>query len=1152
MLSDDPLWYKDAIIYELHVRAFCDSVGDGCGDFRGLTQKLDHLQDLGVTAIWLLPFYPSPLRDDGYDIADYTSINPQYGDLTQFKEFLDAAHERSLRVITELVVNHTSDQHPWFQRARRAPPGSVERDFYVWSDTPDKYRDARIIFKDFETSNWAYDHVAQAYYWHRFYSHQPDLNFDNPAVWEALLPVVDFWFGMGVDGMRLDAIPYLFEREGTNCENLPETHVYLKALRKHVDEKFPNRMLLAEANQWPEDAVAYFGDADECHMSFHFPVMPRLFMAMHMEDRFPVIDILDQTPAIPATAQWALFLRNHDELTLEMVTDEERDYMYRAYAHERHARVNLGIRRRLAPLLGNNRRRIELMNGLLFSLPGTPVLYYGDEIGMGDNIYLGDRNGVRTPMQWSPDRNAGFSKANPQKLYLPIIIDPEYHYEAINVEAQQNNASSLLWWTKRLIGQRKLHKAFGRGTIEFLHPENRRILSFVREYEETRILVVANLSRFVQYVELDLSKYAGAVPVELFGGTAFPRIGTNPYLLTLAPHSFYWFTVPSPAPVEASQTIPTMGGTGMAEIPDLWVSRDWEKLFDGPGTRQLESALRQFILRHDLPGHAHGLRSVSLRETFRVPCGETSSFIALLDLDFARGGTETRLMPLAFASAEAVAAWGSAGSSSGSAAMPNTPRLIARIIGPKPGVLYDAFSTPAFREAILQAFADRATFNGSEGGAIHASQTRVFSDLRGTDQELLTTSLFSTEQTNTSIRYGHRFVLKTFGRIQEGVNPEVELGRYLTEEHPFAHAAPLAGVIEYRRRGRESMALMVLHGFVANEGDAWQHTLDHLSVFYERVATQPPLTGESAAPLHRLLTDAPAPPTEAAAELIHGYLDMVGLLGRRLGELHLALASSYDRPDLAPLPISGQYQRSVYQSMRNVLFNVSDNLGRFRDRIPAEMRDKAAHVRKLQPLLLKEFHTIIERRIHGECLRGHADCHLHQVLSTGKDFVFIDFEGRPKQSLGERRLKRSPLRDVIGLLRSFDYAAYAALFGLSSGRGQAAGMIRQEDRPNLLPWAAAWRHWVHDAFLRGYFGACNDSSFLPADAIERQTLFRVLLLEKLLQETYDELHTRPAWLDIPLSGLLEALGENPQPKDSPASDARELAVKTPPAEGMRA
>src|SRR5688572_22756592 len=541
----ESMWYRNAVIYQAHVRSFYDSDGNGIGDLRGVTQKLDYLQDLGISTLWLLPFYPSPLRDDGYDIADYYAINPIYGTLDDFKEFLQEAHRRSLRVITELVINHTSDQHPWFQRARRASPGSVERDYYVWSETSDKYRDARIIFRDFETSNWTWDPVARAYYWHRFYSHQPDLNFDHPPVHEEIIRVLDFWLELGVDGLRLDAVPYLYEREGTNCENLEETHAYLKTLRSHVDTKYGDRMLIAEANQWPEDAVKYMGEGrgDECHMAFHFPLMPRLFMSVRMEDRTPIIDILEQTPAIPETCQWAMFLRYHDELTLEMVTEEERDYMYRVYARDPKARINLGIRRRLAPLLGNDRRTIELMNGLLFSLPGTPVLYYGDEIGMGDNIYLGDRNGVRTPMQWSGDRNAGFSRANPQQLYLPAIIDPEYHFGTVNVEAQQSNPNSLLWWMKRLIALRKEYKAFGRGSIEFLYPDNRKVLAYIRRFEQETILVVVNLSRLVQYVSLDLSEFEGAVPIELFGSTDFPPVTEAPFFLTLGPHAFYWFSL---------------------------------------------------------------------------------------------------------------------------------------------------------------------------------------------------------------------------------------------------------------------------------------------------------------------------------------------------------------------------------------------------------------------------------------------------------------------------------------------------------------------------------------------------------------------------------------------------------------------------------
>src|SRR5215469_8051987 len=546
-LERDPLWYKAGVIYEVHVRAFFDTNADGTGDFRGLTQKLDYLRDLGVTAIWLLPFYPSPLKDDGYDIADYMNVHPMYGTLVDFKIFLREAHRRGLRVITELVLNHTSDKHPWFQRARRSPPGSRWRDYYVWNDSPEKYAGTRIIFKDTELSNWTWDNVANAYYWHRFYSHQPDLNFDNPVVHREMFKALDFWFGLGVDGVRLDAVPYLYEREGTGCENLPETHAFLKTLRKHVDERFPARVLLAEANQWPEDAIAYFGGGDECQMAFHFPLMPRLFMAIRQEDRFPIIDILSQTPPIPPAAQWAMFLRNHDELTLEMVTDEDRDYMYRVYAHDPAARINFGIRRRLAPLLGNHRRRIELMNGLLFSIPGTPVIYYGDEIGMGDNIYLGDRNSVRTPMQWSADRNAGFSRANPQRLFLPAIIDPEYHYETVNVEAQHDNPHSLLWWMRRLVAMRHRYRAFGRGTLEFLQPENRKVLTFLRRYEDEQLLVVANLSRFVQYVELPLQAWNGMVPVEVFGQTPFPPIGDLPYLLTLGPHTFYWFALEQPS-----------------------------------------------------------------------------------------------------------------------------------------------------------------------------------------------------------------------------------------------------------------------------------------------------------------------------------------------------------------------------------------------------------------------------------------------------------------------------------------------------------------------------------------------------------------------------------------------------------------------------
>src|SRR5437660_356275 len=630
-LDDNPQWYKDAVIYEIHVRAYCDGNGDGIGDFPGLTEKLEFLQDLGVTVLWLLPFYPSPLKDDGYDIADYTNIHPDYGTLQDFRLFLREAHRYGIRVITELVINHTSDQHPWFQRAREAPPGSSARNFYVWSDTQDKYQEARIIFKDFELSNWSLDPVAKAYYWHRFYSHQPDLNFDNPEVHKALFDAVDFWLGMGVDGLRLDAVPYLYEREGTNCENLAETHAFLKALRQHIDKKYRNRMLLAEANQWPEDAVPYFGSGDECHMAFHFPVMPRLFMAVHMEDRFPIIDILDQTPAIPENCQWALFLRNHDELTLEMVTEEDRDYMWRIYARDRQARINLGIRRRLAPLMGNHRGRIHLMNGLLFSFPGTPIIYYGDEIGMGDNIYLGDRNGVRTPMQWSADRNAGFSRANPQQLYLPVIIDPQYHYEQVNVEAQQNSPYSLLWWMKRLISTRKRYKAFGRGTMEFLHPENRKILAFVRRYEEETILVVANLSRLVQCFELDLSAFKGMVPMELSGGTHFPEVTERPYFLNLGPFAFYWFALEKAAWEAALSD----------DVPLLEARGKWNEVFAAPA---LAGAMAGYAgSRRWFGGKTKTIANVRIRDHVSV----NSNVLALLTIEYTDAEPDTYVLPLA-------------------------------------------------------------------------------------------------------------------------------------------------------------------------------------------------------------------------------------------------------------------------------------------------------------------------------------------------------------------------------------------------------------------------------------------------------------------------------------------------------------------------
>jgi maltose alpha-D-glucosyltransferase/alpha-amylase len=1110
MLENDPLWYKDAILYEVHVRAFHDSVGDGTGDFRGLTQKLDYLHDLGITAIWLLPFYPSPLRDDGYDIADYTDIHPHYGMLPDFQEFLDAAHQRGLRVITELVINHTSDQHSWFQRARRAPPGTPERDFYVWSDTPEKYKEARIIFKDFEHSNWSYDPVARAYFWHRFYSHQPDLNYDSKAVWDAIFPVVDFWMGMGVDGMRLDAVPYLYEREGTSCENLPETHAFLKALRKHVDEKFPNRMLLAEANQWPEDAAAYFGNGDESHMAFHFPLMPRLFIAIHMEDRFPIIDIMAQTPTIAESCQWGLFLRNHDELTLEMVTDEERDYMYRAYASDRTARINLGIRRRLAPLLGNNRRRIELMKGLLFSLPGTPVIYYGDEIGMGDNIYLGDRNGVRTPMQWSADRNAGFSRANPQKLYLPIIIDPEYHYEAINVEAQQNNPNSLLCWMKRLIALRKRYKAFGRGTLEFLSPPNRKILAFLRRYQDETILVVANLSRFVQPVELDLGKFQGQLPVEMFGGNPFPRIGKNPYPLTLGPHAFYWFALEAP-PGEA------VGRDGQQDrLPVIAIPSGWEEMARRPVRERLEAVLPEY-LHHQrwAGGSARPAKTALIRDMVPLRYGEAVAFVCLVEADHRDGPGETYIVPVTLVHGDALVGL-----------LERSPEaVIAAFRGTQEGLVLDALAHPPFGTALLEAIAAGRHYF-LEQGEVVAVPFPSFDPYRKELADLPPPVLNRDEQTHSFLHYGNKLILKVIRRIEDGIHPEVEIGRYLTERKGFPHVAPLLGVIERRRRKLEPTLLAVLHAAVPHEGTAWQYTLDELSRFFERVLAQPAdqrrIPALRASVLQLVESDIPPP----VQELIGRYLESVRLLGQRTAELHLALAGETDDPAFAPEPFTQMYQRSIYQSMRNLHRRVFDLLD---ERLPllaeptqALGRQLAAHSEEL----LSRYRSLLERKITAQRTRYHGDYNLGEILYTGKDFVITDFEGEPGRSLSDQRTKRSPLRDVASMLRSFHYAAASALLG-DSPRGRVPGLIRSEDVATLEPWAWTWSVWVSVVFLKSYLEHAGPAAFLPPVPAERNVLLEILLFEKSLRELNHELIYRPHWTSIPLQGLLHLMNGGP-------------------------
>ncbi len=1106
-LEDDPWWYKDAIIYELHVRAFYDSNGDGIGDFEGLTEKLDYLQDLGVTAVWLLPFYPSPLKDDGYDIADYTSVHPSYGTLQNCRTFLREAHRRGIRVITELVLNHTSDQHAWFQRARRARPGSPARNFYVWNDTVDKYKDARIIFKDFETSNWTWDPVANQYYWHRFYHHQPDLNFDSPDVRRSLLSVVNFWLGMGVDGMRLDAVPYLYEREGTNCESLPETHAFLRLLRQQIESRFRNRMLLAEANQWPEDAIAYFGSGDECHMAFHFPVMPRLFMSLRMEDRFPIIDILSQTPPVPELCQWALFLRNHDELTLEMVTDEERDYMYRAYANDPQMRINVGIRRRLTSLLGKDWNRIELINALLFSLPGTPVIYYGDEIGMGDNIYLGDRNAVRTPMQWNSDRNAGFSKASPHRLFLPIIVDPDAHYEAYNVEAQQNNPHSMLWWMKRLIAMRKRYKAFGRGTLEFLYPDNHRVLAFIRRYKDEVILVVANLSRFVQYATLDLGAFKGTSPTELFGRAQFPPIGETPYFLTLGPHSFYWFSL------AAAGTVPERPGAQITSV-QLVVQNDWANVFSGNSRAALENALIPYLRSQPwFAGKTRNIKSAALTEVIRMSFDSMHACMSQVQIDYNEEDPETYVLPLSFDYGERA-----------DQIIKSSPgAVLARLTvrardGEKSGILYDSVLDKTFCKALAAMIVRRRHMRG-DNGVFVASPSRLMKSERATAAANLDNAVVRVEPGASLAVLGDQLVLKLYRRTETGTNPDLETGNFLTERVGFPHTPPVAGAIEYRNSKGDRAAVGVLQRYIPNEGDAWRHTLDALGQYFDRAATRPAdELKDMLRPMSLVERVEQTPIPAFAAELIGPYFENVKLIGRRTAELHAALASDSNDPDFSPEPFSVLYQRSLYQSMRNHSGQMFQHLKSHLKTLRGTVLDEALKVLDLQSEILNRFRTVLSRKITAKRARIHGDFHLGQLLYTGKDYLIVNFEGEPAKPLTERRIKRSPIRDVAGMFRSFHYAAYTSLFG-----HLGTAMVRPEDLAALEPWARLWNVWMCSTFLNSYLEHATPAGLLPDNRVDINILLNVYLLEKALYELSYELENRPDWVRVPLIGILQLL-----------------------------
>jgi maltose alpha-D-glucosyltransferase/alpha-amylase len=1074
-ISRDPLWYKDATIYQLHVKSFCDSNGDGIGDFKGALQKIDYIADLGVDAIWLLPFYPSPRRDDGYDISDYRGVHPDYGTMGDLRAFIGAAHARGIKIITELVINHTSDQHPWFQRARHAKPGSAARNFYVWSDTDQTYAGTRVIFIDTEKSNWTWDPVAGAYFWHRFYSHQPDLNFDNPRVLHEVLSIMRFWLDMGVDGLRLDAVPYLVEREGTINENLPETHAVLKQIRAALDAYGPGRMLLAEANQWPEDAQQYFGNGDECHMSFHFPLMPRMYMAIAQEDRFPITDIMRQTPGIPENCQWVVFLRNHDELTLEMVTDRERDYLWSTYAADRQARLNLGIRRRLAPLLEHDRRRMELMNGLLFSMPGTPVIYYGDEIGMGDNIHLGDRDGVRTPMQWSPDRNGGFSRASPESLVLPPIRDPIYGFDAVNVESQQADQHSLLNWTRRMLSVRRRNPAFGRGKLRFLYPTNRKVLAFLREHEDQTILCVSNMARTAQAVELDLSTLAGRTPVDLIGGSTFPPTGQLPYLLTLPPYAFYWFILateselpawhqPSPEPLPEFSTIVVRHGLG--------------EVLQDSNRRMLETEILPpyLALRRWFAAKDRKLIGVKIARAEAITARQAEFLLAELEVE-TDAGTDIYQVPLGIVWEEDAVS-----------PLPQQLALARLRRGRRIGFLTDAFAADALPHAVLRGLRAEARLKLSEGELrfVPTSQLATVEIAPNAAIQRL-----SAEQSNSSLFVGDAAMLKILRRVTAGIHPEAEMSRYLTEAG-YLNTPPLLGEVVRVSDDGTPHTLMIIQGFIRNQGDAWGWTLDYLARILED------LTVIDATP-------------EQTDDSLAAYCSFAGTIGKRLAELHTILAAETGQEAFAPAPVTARQADAWAQDIRGQVERAVHALDRVATLNNPDAEADADSLRDNLAMLLNEVDRMAAAAQGTLMTRIHGDFHLGQVLVVQGDAFLIDFEGEPARPLSERRAKGSPMRDVAGAVRSFDYAA------ASAAAGRALPSPRAEERRAAI--LARFRVAAIDAFLQSYreTHALAPRRWVPMSV--EQDLLDLFLVQKAAYEISYEAANRVGWLPIPLQGL---------------------------------
>jgi maltose alpha-D-glucosyltransferase/alpha-amylase len=1072
------LWYKDAIIYQLHVKSFFDGNNDGIGDFPGLISKLDYIADLGVNAIWILPFYPSPRFDDGYDISGYRDVHPDYGTLADFRRFVRAAHARDIRVITDLEVNHTSDQHPWFQRARRAKPGSSSRNFYVWSDSDQKYAGTRIILVDTERSNWTWDAGAGAYYWHRFSSHQPDLNFDNPQVLKAVLGVIRFWLGLGVDGLRLASVPYLIEREGTSNENLPETHQILKRIRAELDANFADRMLLAEVNQWPEDVKMYFGDGDECHMAFNFPLMPRMYMAIAREDRFPISDIIRQTPPVPDTCQWAIFLRNHDELTLEMVTDNERDFLWQTYAADQRARINLGIRRRLAPLLEGDRRRVELMNSLLLSMPGTPVIYYGDEIGMGDNIHLGDRDGVRTPMQWSPDRNGGFSHVDPAALILPAALDPLYGYGAVNVEAQRRDPHSILNWTRRMLAIRKSHPAFGRGTLTLLSPKNRKVLAYIREHEGETLLCVANVAHSSQAVELDLSQFAGRVPVELSAGSSFPPIGQLTYLLTVPAFGFYWFAL---ATADDQPTWHTPAPEPLPEFVTMIVRGSLVKALVSPAAKLVEEeALPQYIAKR----RWFGLRDQpikAVRITHLVNIGDDVEEILLTAVEVKTPELTTRwLLPLAVL-------WEDQPSTS----LPNMLAVARVRRGRRVGLLTDAFALPSFAHRFVTCLALGKEFTSDDGVLRFQSTDTGRGPLEASLKAEV--NLLAAEKSNSLLTIGDIAMLKIYRRISAGEHPEAEMGRYLTAEG-FTHAPALLGNVVRVASDGTPFTLAIALGFVRNEGDAWSWILDRLSRALDTLA---PATG----------ADTPE------ADLLSDCEAIVGAIGKRLGELHAILLRETSDPAFAPKVAdasdAANWARKTEERIQTAFEAISRlqtwERDRDRDRAQALLSQREGIVAAVRNLAKSGAGTLMTR-IHG-------DFHLGQVLVADGDAHIIDFEGEPGASIAERRAKTSPLRDVAGLLRSIDYVGATFI-----DRGRVGVVpVDATQRDQLI---AQFRTRAVTAFLQGYWEAT--ASYNGAAA---HNLLNLFLIEKAAYEIAYEAAHRPTWIGVPVAGFARLIGK---------------------------